>query len=280
MNGGHQAENGLTRSAAGVQLGAMTARTLTAAAVLALSVATASPFDLRAQEAEEAESWKADVGLSVTSSGGNENLTLIVTELGLTHLRSRQYELNLGTRLRYGRSEGQDVAQNVRGDISLDLFPEAGWSPFLFSTAETDPFKKLDARVNTGVGMKRTFWRREWDEVSLSGAVLHSYEDVDIAPADSVVGHGITRSARWSWRGRARRELSQGTRAEQVVFFQPAWNHIADYLLEAQSSVRVALTRSLAFTATFLFNRDSTPAEDVEPDDWSVAVGLSLATSW
>jgi hypothetical protein len=171
------------------------------------------------------------------------------------------------------------VAQNLRGTATLDLFPQAGWSPFLFATAEQDPFRKLDLRLNTGGGIKRTFWQEEWDEVSLSGAMLYSYENLDVTPADSV-GDGITQNARWSVRGRARRQFGEGTRAEQLVYFQPAWNYVEDYLLESQTSIRVALTRTLAFTSTLLYSRDSTPALDVDPDDWSIAAGLTMATTW
>lgn len=257
----------------------MKTQTMLAAAALVLSAGTGSATGAAAQETEESESWRAEAGLALTSSGGNENLTVITTEFGITHLETERYEMALGGRFRYGRSEGEDVAQNLRGTANVDLYPEAGWSPFLFATAEQDPFRKLDVRLNSGGGLKRTFWRDEWDEVSLSTAMLYSYENLDVMPADSV-GDGITQTARWSVRSRARRRLGEGSRVEQIVYFQPAWNYVEDYLLESESSVRVALTQSLAVTSTLLYSRDSTPALDVDPDDWSIAVGLSMATTW
>ena len=160
---------------------------------------------------------------------------------------------------------------------SVSLPPDAGWSPFLFATAENDPFKRLDARLNGGAGVKRTFWSEEWNELSLSGAALYSYENLEVADS---LGSGVTQTARWSWRGRGRLEFGEGRRLEQLVFFQPAWNRLDDYLLEVVTSGRWAVTRTLAFTTTFRYDRDSTPAPDVEPDDWSLAVGLSLATRW
>jgi hypothetical protein len=230
-----------------------------------------------AEAQEPPERWSGDLGLSVNGSGGNESLTIITTDLGLTRLETDRYELSFRGRARYGQSEGEEVARNVRGSLNADFGPGQRWSPFLFATAEHDPFRRLDVRVNSGAGLKRTFWREGWSEVSVSGAVLHSFEDLAVP---DTVGPGTTSTARWSWRGRARRQVREGTRFEQVVFFQPAWDRIGDYLLEAQSSGRLALSESLALTTGFLYQRDSTPPPEVSPDDWSISIGLSVATSW
>lgn len=229
------------------------------------------------EEEEEAERWAGEVGLALNASGGNQQLTVLVTNVGLTRLETGRYEATIGSRFLYGRSEGEDVAQNLQGQAIVDLWPEDRWSPFVFATAESDPFKKLDARVNGGGGVKRTFWRDDWSEVSLSGAVLYSYENLEVADS---LGDGVSQTVRWSWRGRTRKEFGEGRRLEQVVFYQPEWDDAGDYLLESQTSGRWALTRTLAFTTTLLYQRDSTPAPEVEPDDWSLAVGLTVATRW
>lgn len=243
--------------------------------VAASALGWAAP--VHAQEPADPERWGTEVGFSLNTTGGNQSLTVLTTRLGLSHLETSRYEANFGAEFRYGRSEGQDVAQNLRGNLNVDLWPEARWSPFVFATAENDPFKKLEARLNGGAGVKRTFWQRDWNEVSTSAAVLYSYERLELADS---LGTGVTETARWSWRGRGRLELGEGRRLEQLVFFQPAWDDLDDYLLEVVTSSRLALTRTLAFTTTFRYDRDSTPAPDVLPDDWSLSVGLSLATRW
>lgn len=221
--------------------------------------------------------WAADVGFSLNTSGGNERLTMLTSEVGLSHLETSVYRADVGGRFRYGRSEGEEVARNLRGTTSIDILPEARWSPFLFATAENDPFKKLEARLNGGSGVKRTFWRNGWGEVSLSGAALYSYENLTVADS---LGDGISQTARWSWRARARKEIGDGRRLEHVTFYQPEWDDYGDYLLESRTSARWTLTRSLAFLTTFLYERDSTPAPDIGPYDWSLVVGLSMATKW
>lgn len=235
-----------------------------------------SPEPASAQE-EDPDHWAADLGFSLNTSGGNERLTVLISEVGVSHLETDVYEANIGSRFRYGRSEGEDVAQNLRGSATIDIWPEDRWSPFFFATAENDPFKKLEARVNGGTGVKRTFWQNGWGEVSLSGAVLYSYENLEVADS---IGDGVSETARWSWRARGRKELGSGRRVEHVTFYQPEWDEFGDYMIESKTTARWSLTRSLAFLTTFLYERDSTPAPDVGPDDWSLVVGLTMATKW
>lgn len=229
------------------------------------------------EPAEEPDRWAGELGFAFNTSGGNEQLTVLTSQIGLTHLETSSYEANLGGRIRYGRSEGEEVARNIRGNASLDVWPEDGWSPFFFATAENDPFKRLHARLNGGSGVKRTFWQKDWSEVSLSAAVLYSYENLDL---EEVEGENVSQTGRWSWRGRARRAFGEGRRFEQVVYYQPALDRINDYLFESQTAARWSITRSLAFTTALLYERDSTPAPEVGPDDWSLTIGLTAATQW
>lgn len=234
---------------------------------------------LDAQDAAEADPdrWSGEVGFALNASGGNEQLTVLTTSVGLSHLETSRYELSFDGRYRYGRTQGEEVARNLRGGLTLDISPDGRWTPFLFATGESDPFKKLDARINGGGGLKHTFWREEWSEVSLSGALLASYENLEVADS---LGDGVTTTALWSWRGRVRREFGEGRRLEQVVFYQPEWDSFGDYIFESHTTGRWALSRILSFTTSFLYEHDSTPAPEVKPDDWALAVGLSLATRW
>lgn len=255
----------------------MKSTTILAAAFLLVLLSVPRPTAAQAPDAEDPDRWRAEVGFTLNSSGGNKELTVLTSEVSLTHLETATYEANIGGRFRYGRTDGEKLAQNLQGTANFDLWPAGHFSPFLFATAENDPFKKLEARLNGGAGVKHTFWQRDWDEVSLSGAVLYSYENLQVADS---LGTGVSHTARWSWRGRGRTELGQGRRFEQQVLFHPDWDRLDDYLLEARTTARWAINSHLAFTTTFLYERDNTPAPDVEPDDWSFAVGLTVATRW
>ena len=249
----------------------------TAAGLLILALAIFNAPTAAQGAEEEPDTWSAEAGLSLQASGGNESLTAFTTTAGLTHLRTDVAEFSADARFRYGESEGEKVAQNLRGNATMDLWPRANWSPFLFATAEQDPIKKLEARFNGGAGAKRTFLRDGWNEISVSGAILYSYENLEVADS---LGDGVNQTGRWSWRARARKELGEGSRIEQVVFFLPAWDRLADYQLESVTKLRVALNKTLSFTTDILYQRDNTPAPDVGPDDYSISVGLSMATQW
>lgn len=254
------------------------AGTLTPTTALSAQEPVAEPVAEPAEEpAEEPDRWAGELGFAFNTSGGNEELTVLSSHVGLTHLETSAYEANLGGRIRYGHSEGEEVARNIRGNVSIDMWPDDAWSPFFFGTAENDPFKRLNARLNGGSGVKRTFWQEDWSEVSLSGAVLYSYENLDL---EEVEGENVSQTARWSVRSRARRAFGEGRRFEQVVYYQPALDRIGDYLFELQTAARWSITRSLAFTTALLYERDSTPAPEVGPDDWSLTIGLTVATQW
>ncbi|MDX1675958.1 MAG: DUF481 domain-containing protein, partial [Longimicrobiales bacterium] len=233
-----------------------------AAVLLTLTTLLLLPAAGAAQEEDETNSWSAEAGLTLQASGGNESLTVFTVTGGLSHLETDVYEASGNVRFRYGESEGVRVVENLRGEASMDLWPGATWSPFFFATGEQDPIKKLEARLNGGAGAKRTFWQDGWNEVSTSAAVLYSYENLDVADS---LGTGVTQTARWSLRLRGRTELGTGSRFEQVIFFQPAWDRIRDYQLESVTKLRVALSEQLSITTDLLYQRDNTPAPDVKP---------------
>ena len=244
--------------------------------VLSLLVASA----LSAQQPTPGDTlpdrWGLTAALALNASGGNESLAVLTSSVGITHLEKDRFELGINGAFRYGRSEGEEVARNARAVINFDFRPRGGWTPFLFASGENDPFRKLDLRFNGGAGVKRTFWQEDWSEVSLSLAGLYSHEMLDLAPGSDPV----TRTARWSWRARARRQLGERSRVEQVVFWQPELSHGSDYLVESVSSLRVGLTRQLALDIGFRYERDNTPAPEVAPDDWALTTGVNLTTRW
>ncbi len=243
--------------------------------VLMAVVVHVVPAAAQEPTAEPAPRWAFNLGLALNSSGGNERLTVLTTQADLTRLATEAFELSLSGRLRYGRSQGEDLARNVRGGVTVDLRPLSRWSPFLFSTVEHDPFKKLNLRTSGGLGAKHTFWGEGWEDLSLSGAVLFSYENLDTEATDPL--DATLEQLRLSWRFRVRRKMG-AVRLEQITYWQPLWDRASDYLLESRSMARVSVTESWSVTATYFFERDSTPPEGVRADDYTVTVGVELAT--
>ncbi len=245
---------------------------------LALCVSWLSPSPLAAQETEqEADRYKTVLDLAFASTSGNQSVTLLTSDLSFTHLQPERYRLETGFAARFGRSEGEKVTENYKGQLDFALTPEEEWSPFLFGEAEHDPFKRLDIRSNTGAGARYRFWNEDRGEASFSGALLYSYEN--FAPDPEVPDSLFVESeqnARWSWRLKGERALTEGVTLEHVTFYQPIWDAFDDYLLSAQTTTRVRLTSVVALTVAYLYERDSTPPPDVGRDDRLFTVGVSI----
>lgn len=230
-----------------------------------------------AQEAAAPERWDVSAEFSYTDQTGNKVLRLLTAGLRFSHLEQDRFELDGSVESRYGRSDGQTVAQNHRAELSFDLHPEERWSPFVFASAERDRFKRLDLRATGGAGAKYTPYRdpARSAEASLSLALLASFEDRDLGPGPAQIDERQLR-ARWSGRVRAQRALGEGVTLRHVTFYQPQVARMADYLLRSQTGIKVLLTERLALSVEYQWDRDSEPPEGVKPDDRLLKTGLII----
>lgn len=236
-------------------------------AVAAL-VATAAP--LCAQEPAEPDLWRVLFDATYSGSAGNQNLSFFDGGVRVTRLEPHVAELELNTRARTGTDDGTRVAESYTVALKADAMPEARVSPFVFGSAERDRFKLLDLRTNAGGGVKYTFLRAEDTEVSLSLAALHNREDFRIADAP------VQTDGRLSLRFKGAHELREGVRVESVSFYQPVWDVFDDYQLQSENIVAVQMLSMLAVTASYVYQRDSTPPPDVRRDDHHVKLGIQL----
>jgi putative salt-induced outer membrane protein YdiY len=233
-----------------------------------------------AQEAASAttdtvpDRWDAAFELGFNGSTGNTRLAVLTTGFSIKHLETDRYELEWTIGYRYGESEGEVVARNVRTGLSYDLHPNATWSPFVFVNAERDRFRKLDVRTNTGAGMKRTFAEAQDISFSLSGALLHDYENFTEPVGDDLL---MTRNrARWSVRAKGHRLWESGVRFEHVTFFQPVVDHAADYNIDSSTKLTVFITERVGVNLGYTLRRDSTPPPGIEHNDQVLQAGVTV----
>ncbi|HUF13309.1 MAG TPA: DUF481 domain-containing protein [Longimicrobiales bacterium] len=242
--------------------------------VILLLLLAAGTGEARAQEAEAdnegPDLWSVLLDATYSGSAGNQNLSFFDAGTRITRLETDVVELELNLRGRSGADEGVRVAESYMASLRADGRPEARVSPFLFGSAERDRFKLLDLRTNAGGGVKYTFLRAEDTEVSLSLAVLHNREDFRIADAPTQT------DGRLSWRFKGAHELREGVRVENVSFYQPVWERADDYTMQSENIVAVQVFSMLALTASYVYQRDSTPPPDVEPDDHHMKLGVQL----
>lgn len=248
----------------------------TALIPLALLIATTASAQEPATNPKP-ETWAATVDLAFSGASGNDRTVLLTSGFTLSHLQTERFELEWSGSVRYGKSEGREVARNLKSGVKLDLMPNARWSPFFMVNAERDPFRKLDLRSNSGAGVKYTFWQGDAGVASISVAGLHSYEDFT---ADPDLPLEPRQTARWSWRFKGSRDLGERVRIENTTFYQPVWNRGSEYLLNMDSSLRVPMTQRISLTLSHSYARDSMAPAGVHKDDHLVKAGLTIESRW
>lgn len=246
--------------------------------LIPLAILLAAPASAQEPAAEsKPDSWAATVDLAFSGASGNDRTVLLTSGFTISHLKTERFELELSGSVRYGRSEGHEVARNLKTGIKLDLIPNATWSPFFMINAERDPFRKLDLRSSSGAGVKYTFLRSAAGTMSISAAVLHSYENFTTDPDLPLEPR---QAARWSWRFKGNRDFGERVRIENVTFYQPVWNRGSEYLLSMESSLRVPMTQRISLTLSHNYDRDSMAPAGVYKDDHLVKAGLTIETRW
>jgi hypothetical protein len=250
-----------------------------AIALIALTIAAPPAIAIGQEIATDPEppTWSAVADLAFSGASGNDQTVLLSSSFSLAHLATERFELEWSGSVRYGRSEGREVARNLKSGLKFDLMPESQWSPFALVTMERDPFRRLELRSNSGAGVKYTITRSQKGSASISVAALHSYDSfistID-APLDS------RQSARWSWRFKGGRNLGERVQVENISFYQPVWNRPGEYQMTIESAVRVPMSQRISMSLSHSYDRDSVAPEGVRRDDHLVKAGLTIETRW
>lgn len=221
--------------------------------------------------------WSAVIDLAFSAASGNDRTTLLTSGLKVKHLQTQRFELEWTGNVRYGRSEGREVARNLKSGLSLNPFPAARVSPYFKITGERDPFRKLDLRSGGQVGAKYTIWRSSRGSVFLTVTGLYSYESFlnpDGPPLPP------RENARWSCWFKGSRKIGDRLRLEQSTTYEPVWNQADEYRLTMISSINVPMTEQLALLLNHTYERDSMAPAGVRRDDQLIKTGLTLRTRW
>jgi hypothetical protein len=226
----------------------------------------------QAQEEEPAEDrWAAALDLGFASSSGNSDLTSLTTAIRLKHLQTNMFRLEWSVAFRYGESQGAVVARNLQSKLDFDVGPSARVAPFIFASAERDPFRKLDLRARTGSGVKYTFYREAPGEASVRVAAQYSRENFTRVAEQDPRTDGA-----WSMEFKGNRGLGSAVKLENFTTFTPVFDDFADHNIDISSKVSSRISQHLALTLAHAYNYDSTPAADVERADQRFQAGLTI----
>lgn len=246
-------------------------RILTACILFISGILPCSSLFAQASEETERDRWRTQLDLGLNSATGNTSLTTLLTGISFKRLETEEIELELSANYRYGKSDGDIVADLFQALFKLDIKPKDAWSPFLFSSAVRDPVRRVDLRANGGAGLKYTNWRTERGKSSFSLASIFNYEDLETTETTVLEAE---KAIRLSARIKLNLYFGEGAEYEFIAFHQPIWNELSDYYLNVDTSVKVPLTGGLSLVVRYEFRHDETPAEGVEKDDGFLNVSL------
>jgi hypothetical protein len=236
--------------------------------------AVAQPAPKPPKAKKKPDRWKISAAFSYTDQSGNKVLRLLTSGLNVSHLDKDRYKLDLALQSRYGQSDGEVVARNQYGSISVNLHPKGMFSPFLYANAERDVFQRLNLRFSGGAGAVFTPFPNRDGDASLSLALVDSYESLRATDSDPT---SPTRNlARFNVQLKGSNKVSEAVSIHHTSNFQPAANELADYLLRTDTGMKVVLTEKLALSVDYQLNRNAQPPEGVEPNDRLLKTGFII----
>jgi putative salt-induced outer membrane protein YdiY len=223
------------------------------------------------QQEAAPDRWAATVDLGFASSSGNSDLVSLTTGFRVRHLQTKLFRLEWSAGFRYGESQGTVVARNLQSKLDFDVGPDARVAPFVFASAERDPFRKLDLRARTGSGVRYSVYRNDRGDMSLRIAAQYSRENYTASANRSPDTDGA-----WSMEFKGSRALGNLLRIENSTTWDPVFDDFADYNLDSRSKLSSRISRRLALTLSHNYTYDSTPAPNVGRTDQRFQAGLTI----
>ncbi|MDH5589615.1 MAG: DUF481 domain-containing protein [Gemmatimonadota bacterium] len=240
--------------------------------IVAAAVATMTgPEALHAQAAPDTtDTWETHVELGFNGASGNSQFAILRTGGGARYLRTDQAQIEATAVFRYGRSDGNVIANDMRAQIKMDLQPGDAFSPFVFADMTRDQIRRLDLRASMGAGAQFRLWQNAAGGASFSAATLFDYQNITVDPTST--DPGSEGAARWSGRVRFDHKFPNGTSLKHQTHYQPVWDSPSDYLVEVTSGIATQVLGSVSLAVEHEFTRDSTPPTGILPNDQKFSV--------
>ena len=240
--------------------------------VLALIAVLLCAASLAAQE--EADTWRTQLELGLNGASGNSSFSVLRTGGSVKYLLTDVAEFELSTLFRYGKNESKVISNDLRGSAKFDWHPQSDFSPFLYVAARRDPIRRIDAKIDGGLGAKWTFLRRTKTKISLSTAGILDYENFRLdAGSTDAESEGVFRV---SVRLKFDHEFGSGATFGHVTFWQPEAANFGDYNIEMTTSVSTKLLSKLALALEHEYLHDEVPPTGVKPNDQKFSAVLRV----
>ncbi len=226
--------------------------------VLVVSVGSAvlAPARVHSQQA----GWSGHIEANGNLLFGNASDQLVGSQVRIGRADS-VVGIRTDARFTYGAARSDQGKRHVTAraalaSLGIDYLPFHRYSPFAFGSIESSLQQQIARRIATGVGAKLTFHQQGDDETSISLAVL-AEQTRPRQTASALDALATTWRGRWSLRARTRKQLTGALRLTHVTFYQPSIDRVARYTIESTTTLAMAMTEIIAFTATLHDTYDS-----------------------
>ena len=247
------------------------------ATVLALATAPLPPSLPDPVQPRDSIHWKASGEFAFTDVSGNRSLSLLAAKATLNRVGGHILEASTSFGVRYGRSAGETAVDDYAAGAELRFLPQGVVSPFVSITGARDNIRRVRLRMAVAAGADLNVVREKDAKLALGLALLQDYERIDAA-ADSAAP-AATSLTRLSMRITGTVPLNPSVSLVHRSQLQPVAGDLSDYLFTSETGFRVRLSRVLAIKTTYIFNRDTTPADGVEfRNDRTLTIGLAVGS--
>ena len=212
-----------------------------------------------------AKAKENSMALGVTMTDGNSD-TLLTTVSALHDRKREDYTLRLGVDFAYGKSEGEENNNNVKGVADYRYL--LGERSYVFGnlTALHDEIADIRYRAVASVGPGYYLMKNEQVNLGVEAGPAYIREEVGDEENDELA---LRLGERYE------RQLSPTAKCWQALEYLPIVDDFDDYLLNSEIGVEAAINSTASIRLVVKNAYDSTPAADREKSDTTVIGALA-----
>ncbi len=225
-------------------------------------------LSLSAEENTEKKPWNFNFGIGFNYNKGNTEKIGCNFSIDLERI-SKINELILNINSFY--SETKDKKDINKGDLTLKydhnfLKKE---SFFLFIIPSYNEFQDLKFRLQSGAGLKHTFYKSDRADHSLSGAVLYELKQY-------LADNNKNDLTRLSIRPKLKYSFTETNKVYLIIFYQPNINKIDDYRLLLKFILEFNIYKNLFFEFKINDEYNNIVPEGIQRNDLSLINAVKL----
>lgn len=219
--------------------------------------------------------WLIDLSAGYALSRGNSDTSDFLARAAVIKKFEETWQLIAKGEYAWGEVKDQDTGEyNKTADRGL-LSGQANFfvieSGYLYGRSEAsyDKIKKLDRRLENGIGGGYDLYRKDKTYNALEAGVAY----IDSKYENDQRDHGIY--LRLAQNGAL--VINERVTLIESVEYKPKFEDFKDYLLNAEVSLRVGLFSQLYFMLSVTDRYDNTPADGTKRNDLSVISSLGVS---